>query len=178
MRLFELYKLNLPKEIETKKGLEILGISVKKDIQEEVLNEISMYLFDLKGVKKSGEVVFDYLKDYRYYFVDFLKLGIDLNKQDISWWEFDAILEGIFLQEHSTIGQVLAYRTYKKPQKSSKTSEEAEHNYYMSKKRQYALKQTPNIQKTEENIRLMMNRAKGVSSGNLERSDDLLTTQK
>ena len=44
----------------------------------------------------------------------FLKLGIDLNKQDISWWEFDNLLEGILLTENTAIGKVLGYRTYEK----------------------------------------------------------------
>ena len=178
MELFELFKNKFPKKFEIKKGLEILGIEVEEYLQEEVLNEISLYLFDNTISNKSGERIFDYNADFRYYYVDFLELGINLNKDNISWWEFDAILEGIFLQESSRIGQVITYRTYKKPSNNSRTNDELQHNYYMSKKRQYALKEKQNIKKIEENIRLMMSRAKEKSTTQPERSDDLLTTQK
>jgi hypothetical protein len=66
-------------------------------------------------------------------------LGIDLNKDDISWWQFDAILEGLFLDEHCSIGQVIAYRTYEKPSSNPKVSENKENRFYLDKKRQYAL---------------------------------------
>lgn len=180
MKLFSLFKMNFPKKFEIKKGLEILGIEIEEEYQEQILNEISNYLFKKQSSIGGGEKVFDYAEDYKYYYVDFLEVGqgIDLNKQDISWWEFDSILEGILLKENSIIGQVISYRTYKKPSKNSKTNEEIENNYYMSKKRQYALKNRYNKNDTEENIRLMMSRAKETSKNQSERSDDLSTMQK
>lgn len=36
-------------------------------------------------------------------------------------------------------GQVIQYRTYEKPPKNVKNSEEKQHKFYMEKKRQYAL---------------------------------------
>ena len=137
-----------------KKGLEILGLPNVNN-QETILNEIMEYLFNTK-IKSSGNKIFDLEHDYKYYYTDFKKLGIDLNKDKISWWEFDTLLEGILLQENSVIGKVLQYRTYEKPPKSYKTSEEKEHKFYMEKKRQYAL---PNPKSVENNLEKLWNYA-------------------
>ena len=55
------------------------------------------------------------IQDFKYYFNDFLDKGINLLRDDMSWLEFNMILDGIFLQEHSCIGKVIGYRTYEKP---------------------------------------------------------------
>ena len=68
-------------------------------------------------------------------------MGIDLNKQDVDWWQFDSLLEGIFLSKDSVIGQVIQYRTYEKPTNNIKSAEAKENKFYMEKKRQYALPQ-------------------------------------
>ena len=46
---------------------------------------------------------FDINYDYKNYFPDFLLYGINLNKDEVDWWEFNKILDGyIFsLQNHS-----------------------------------------------------------------------------
>lgn len=116
------------------KSMEILGI---KGLPINILDDIFNYVF--KNNKNTGKKVFDYEHDYKYYYYDFFKLGIDLNKNDISWWQFDSILEGLFLDTHSAIGQVIQYRTYQKPTKNYKASENKEHKFYMEKKRQYML---------------------------------------
>jgi len=131
--------MKLPQKYQVKYGLEILGIEVEEEYQETVLNEISLYLFDNSKTEQNGKKVFDFELDYKYYWVDFLEKGIDLNKDEISWWEFDAILGGLFLQEHSKIGKVIQYRTYKKPTKNNKVAEAEEHKFYLEKQRQYAL---------------------------------------
>lgn len=136
------------------KGLEILGLNVQ-DNKEIILNEITEYLFNTK-VKSTGNKVFDLELDFKYYYVDFKRLGIDLLKDNITWWEFDTILEGIFLLDNSAIGQALKYRTYEKPSKNYKTSEEKEHKFYMEKKRQYAL---PNPKSVENNLEKLWNYA-------------------
>jgi hypothetical protein len=84
-------------------------------------------------------------------------MGIDLNRDNISWWEFDTILEGIFLQEQSTIGKVIQYRTYEKPTGNYKTAEQKEHKYYMDKKRQYAL---PNPKSVDGGLERLYNYVK------------------
>jgi len=95
------------------------------------------YLFKFNDTKEKK--IFDLNLDYKYYYVDFLKFGIDLNEQDISWWKFDAILESIFLDENSTISKVVQFRTYKKPTKNNKQAEMDEHKAREKMKLKYAL---------------------------------------
>lgn len=130
--------------------LELLGISeIEQNEAEFVLDEVSKYIFNVNERHSSGEKTFDLELDYKYYFVDFLKLGINLNTDEISWWEFDAILEGLFLDENSNLSRMLAYRLYEKPPKNPKTQEEREHRFRMQMKRKYSL---PNKQKVEESL--------------------------
>jgi hypothetical protein len=151
MKLFRLFKANYPTKKEIKKGLEILGLEIEEEYQATVLNEISLYLFN-NSQKESGTKVFDFEHDYKYYWVDFFKKGINLNIDNISWWEFDAVLEGLFLEENSIISKVIQYRTYKKPTKNYKTAENEEHKYNMEKKRQYALPIEENQIKVENGL--------------------------
>lgn len=106
---------------------------------ELILNEISVYLFKMS--KQSGERFFDYDLDFKYYYHDFKERGIDLLKDNISWWEFDSCLEAILLKGGSTIGKVMEYRTYKRPSKVDKYNME-EVKYYEKKQREYRLPQT------------------------------------
>jgi len=149
--LFSLFSSKLSEPFKVKKGIEILGLEIDDKDKSFVLDEITKYIFNMNNTS-IGEKVFDLEQDYKYYYIDYLKLGIDLNKQDISWWEFDNLLEGIFLSKDSSIGQVLQYRTYEKPSKSSKTSEEKEHRFYMEKKRQYALKGNKTMENSLEKL--------------------------
>jgi len=114
------------------------NINISIETKEYLLDEVIKYLFDITQ-KSTEKKVFDYEHDFKYYFYDFLKLGINLNTDDVSWWEFDSILEGLFLDSHCSIGQVIQYRTYEKPSKNPKISEAKENKFYMDKKRQYAL---------------------------------------
>lgn len=124
------------------KCLNILGFNepILDETKMYILDEITKYIFNTSQTTKSSEKVFDYELDYKYYYCDFLKLGIDLNK-DIDWWKFDVILEGTFLSKDSVIGQVIQYRTYEKPTSNIKSAEAKENKFYMDKKRQYALPQ-------------------------------------
>lgn len=154
----------MPKKFKIKKGLEILGF--KKDISIDtksfILDEITKYIFNTSKCIKSKEKIFDLELDFKYYYCDFYKLGIDLNKDDISWWEFDALLEGIFLSKDSVIGQVIQYRTYKKPPKNVKTSEAQEHKFYMEKKKHYSL---PDKSSVEENLKKLWDYVKKKAGG-------------
>ena len=88
------------KENRIEECLEILGINdLRTEEQEIALNEIAGYIFDVSNKSNHSKKTFDLNLDYKYYFVDFLKYGINLNKQDIDWWEFDTILEAIFSLE-------------------------------------------------------------------------------
>jgi len=97
-----------------------------------------MYILETQ-TEKSTEKVFDLNYDYKYYFCDFMKIGINLNTDEISWWEFNSLLEGFFLDEKSTISTVLGYRTYKKPPNNPKTQESNQNRFYNEMKRKYAL---------------------------------------
>lgn len=147
LKLLKLFSTSFELKYKISKGLEILGIPDVEN-KEVVLDEIIKYIFNTKQ-NTVGDRVFDLEHDFKYYYTDFKKLGIDLNKDNISWFEFDILLEGIFLQENSAIGKVIQYRTYEKPPKNHKTSEEKEHKFYMEKKRQYAL---PNPKLVEDSL--------------------------
>lgn len=134
-----------------KKGVELLNLPKVKEA-EQLLDEVVKYIFNINNQNTSKEKIFDLEEDFKYYYVDFLKLGIDLNKDKITWWEFDTILEGIFLQESSVIGKVIGYRTYEKPPKSLKGSEEKEHRFYMEKKKHYSLKSDKKIEESFEKL--------------------------
>ena len=135
--------------------LELLGIDeIEPNEAEFVLDEVSKYIFNVNERHSNGEKTFDLELDYKYYFVDFLKLGINLNTDEISWWEFDAILEGLFLDENSNLSKMLAYRLYERPPKNIKTQEEREHRFRMQMKRKYSL---PSKIKIENNLERLFN---------------------
>lgn len=137
LKIFELMKKGSIDEV--KRSCNLLGIYDVTDEEYQILlDEITKYIFNTKE-QNSGEKTFDLNLDYKYYFVDFLKLGINLNKEDIPWWEFDSILESIFLDDKSTMSKVMSYRLYEKPSKSIKRQEIEEHKFMLKMKRKYAL---------------------------------------
>lgn len=139
MKLFHYFSSNNLLKIDL--CLETLNIYNLDDKDKEfVLDEICKYVFDIKKTHKNGKKVFDFEQDYKYYFVDFYEFGINLNKQDLDWWEFDSLLGAFMIKEDSIISKVIQYRTYEKPSKSIKTQEEKEHHYRMKMKQEYALK--------------------------------------
>lgn len=157
MELLHLYTLETTEDFNTDRALKILGLDldINKKTKEYILNEISLYIFENTNIAPSKEKIFDYNLDYKYYYCDFKDIGIDLNKDNISWWEFDTLLQGIFLKEKTVIGKVIEYRTYKKPTKNQKTAQVEEHKYYMERKRQFALPQKK--QNIDDNFNKMWN---------------------
>lgn len=150
LKIFELMKNGTVEDV--KECCYLLGINDLTDEEcQYVLNEITKYVFDMKE-QTSGECTFDLNLDYKYYFVDFLRLGINLNKQDISWWEFDSILEAIFLDDKSILSKVMSYRLYEKPSKNIKHQEAEEHKFRMKMKRKYALPLQVNSDKALEKL--------------------------
>ena len=132
---------------DVKESCKLLGLDgLSSNESEFILNEITKYVFDTKG-NNSGEKTFDLNLDYKYYFVDFLRLGINLNKDEISWWEFDSILEGLFLDENSTLSKMMSYRLYEKPPNNPKKQEQMEHQFRMKMKAKYALPNEDNSNK-------------------------------
>ena len=135
--MFRLFEENDPFRVE--KSLKLFNLEVESN-KEYILKEIAKYIFNPKSGKSStSERNFDLNYDYKYYFVDFLRLGINLNKQDIDWWEFDNILNGIMLDDNSAISKVIGYRTYKKPSNSMKTQQEEHHRFMLKQKEKYRL---------------------------------------
>jgi hypothetical protein len=152
--------MNLPEKFKTKKGLEILGIKKKlnDDTREYLLGIISDYIFEQSN-RPSGKKTFDVELDYEYYFPDFLKYNVNLNKNDIPWWEFNSILGAIFLDENSNLSKVLDFRSYQKPSKNTKSSENELHLFRMKMKKLYSLpNECGSLEDTENNIRLLMQR--------------------
>ena len=116
LRIFNLFETENPQRI--KKSLQILGI---ENINNEayILDEITKYLFDVNG--------------------------INLNKDDIDWWEFTKILDAILLDENSNMHKVMEYRNYEKPIKSQKARENIKHQQMIKLKNKYALPQRNEI---------------------------------
>ena len=88
--------------------------------------------------------------DYKNYFPDFLKYGINLNKEDIDWWEFNKILDAIMIDENSNMHRVMEYRNYEKPVENEKTRKTLRHQQMMKLKQQYALPATANEEGAEK----------------------------
>ena len=121
-------------------SLKILGID-KVDNPDLVLDEIAKYIFDVSEQtgSSSKKKTFDINYDYKFYFSDFLKYGINLNKEDIDWWEFNRILDAILLDDNSNMSKVMSYRLYEKPPKNIKTQENIRHQNMLKLKRKYSL---------------------------------------
>lgn len=153
MKIFDLMKIGGKEEIS--KSVNLLGIN---DLPEEeqviILDEVVKYVFDTNQRHSTENITFDLNLDYKYYFVDFLSIGsgINLNTDDISWWEFDAILESLFLNDNSVLSKMLNYRLYEKPPKNPKTQEEREHKFRMKMKRKYSLPFQENPEKGLEKL--------------------------
>lgn len=135
-----------PEKFKIAQALDLFGIKHDYDYetQQFLLNEISEYLFDVsvKGTKSSARI-FDYNLDFKYYYMDFLKYGVDLLEQKVSWHKFNLILGEIMLMNGTRMSEVLEARTYERPPKykNSEAIDQAEHKYKMERKKQYSLPQ-------------------------------------
>lgn len=139
MKIFESAKENTQDSIE--KSLKILGVNgLSPQEQISVLDEITKYIFDINQKHSSSEKTFDFYYDYGYYFPDFIeKYGINLNKDEVSWWEFDKLLDWCFRDKNSSLYNHMDFRMYKKPSKNQKTAEAEEHKYRMKMKQIHSL---------------------------------------
>ena len=145
LKIFELMKVGSIEDV--RESCRLLGINDLSDSDAQIiLDEVTKYVFDTKN-SKSGKKTFDLNLDYKYYFVDFLRLGINLNKDDISWWEFDSILEGLFLDDNSILSKMMSYRLYEKPPNNPKKQEQMEYQFRMKMKAKYALSNEENSNK-------------------------------
>ena len=152
MKIFELAKENTQESIG--KSLQILGVNgLSPQEQIGVLDEITKYIFDINQKHSSSEKTFDFYYDYGYYFPDFIeKYGINLNKDEISWWEFDKLLDWCFRDKTSSLYNHMDFRMYKKPSKNPKTAEAEEHKYRMKMKQIHSLPIKTNPQKSLEKL--------------------------
>ena len=139
MKILELGKESNSKNIE--ESLNLLGINgLSSEEQYIVLDEIIKYVFDINQKQSSKEKTFDFYYDYGYYFPDFVeKYGINLNTDDISWWEFDKLLDWCFRDKNSSLYNHMDFRLYEKPPKNNKTIEANEHKYRMKMKQIHSL---------------------------------------
>lgn len=138
MKVFDILDSNLSQEIKYFLLYEQFFKAQENDIEfcEFIVEKILDYLFENKT--SSTKPTMNYKKDYRLIWDSFLsKRGIDLNKVDINWWEFNSILEGLMLEGGSPIVKVVEYRTMKMP-KSTKYNKE-EIDFYKKMKQEYAL---------------------------------------
>ena len=154
MKILELGKESTSENIE--ESLKLLGIDdLNPNEQCVVLDEIVKYVFDTNQKHSSKEKTFDFYYDYGYYFPDFIeKYGINLNKDDISWWEFDKLLDWCFRDKNSSLYNHMEFRMYKKPPKSPKTSEAEEHKYRIKMKQIHSL---PSDETSEKGLEKLWN---------------------
>lgn len=84
------------------------------------LDGLMDYIFTSRFIptsSKSGVRQFDYLKDYDLLYAIFRKdYGINLQTDNLQWWEFTFILEEIMLGDNS-LTRRMGFRAYKEPKK-------------------------------------------------------------
>lgn len=74
-----------------------LNIEVSNLFVSKFLNYI---LKDDRGTSQGGVSTFDHIEDYRYVYPSFKQLyNVDIEKDDLKWWEYIYMLEGCFSQE-------------------------------------------------------------------------------
>ena len=76
--------------------------------------------------------------------------NIDLNKDDISWIEFQNLLHGVLLEGVGSLCKVMEYRTYEKPPEGRNAAKQIEQKQHMQRMK---LKSLYRIRKTEEQQR-------------------------
>lgn len=113
------------------------------DNYQKILDNVIDYILGT-DTNSNPDRIIDIEQDYRYIWSAFMtEAHINLNKDNLDWWEFITLLEGILLKGENTYTKVLGYRTYKKPLKNFKQAEAMEHKRNLELKQQYALKKSP-----------------------------------
>lgn len=135
-----MFSSKFPEEFKVKKSLEILGIVDNFSFEEQnfILNEISEYIFDVSVKQAKGAKIFDYNLDFKYYFLDFKKLGIDLLDDKVNWFKFNMILNELIYIKDTRINEIIGYRVYD----NQDILDQERHNYNMKLKEQYSLPNT------------------------------------
>ena len=95
---------------------------------------------DARGTSEGGKSNFDHVKDYRYVYPSFKQLyNIDLNHEDITWWEYKMMLEGCLFND-CMLSRVIDIRTKKIPPKADQETKAS----ISSLKHKYMLRQENN----------------------------------
>ena len=113
---------------------DILKLSTNYDI-----NVVLNYIFKNKwgSGSGSGEKVFCYFADYDLVWYEFKKnLNIDLNKDEMGWWEFMSTLEALMLTKNS-LSKRIGYRCTKIPIRNKDNNEQVD--FLVSMKNKYTL---------------------------------------
>lgn len=89
------------------------------NVTQGIAEQIVRYLFtDVRGTSTEGKKNFDHNQDYRYIVPSFMQLyGINLERDDITWYEYKTMLEGCFLNP-CTLSKVIGFRTMELPKDS------------------------------------------------------------
>jgi hypothetical protein len=93
--------------------------------------------------KQDYSVIWDTLKAHR---------GVDLNKDDISWIEFQHLLHGTLLEGVGGLCKVLEYRSYEKPpegKNAAKQMERKQHEHRMKMKSLYRIRKSERDERAE-----------------------------
>ena len=107
------------------------------DFKNIHIEQVFAYLFhDSRGKSKGGKSNFDNILDYRYVYQSFKQVyNVDLNKDDITWWEYSSMLEGCFNTE-CMLSTVIKYRDMTIPPKASEENKQS----ILSLKHKYMLR--------------------------------------
>jgi len=93
--------------------------------------------------KQDYSVIWDTIKTHR---------NVDLNKDDISWIEFQHMLHGVLLEGLGSLCKVLEFRSYEKPpegKNAGKIMEQKQHMYRVKMKALYRIRKTEDQQRVE-----------------------------
>lgn len=118
-----------------------VALSLPDSFTDAHIAQVLDYLFkDKRGHIESGKSNFDNVLDYRYVYSSFRQVyNVDLNKEELTWWEYSAMLEGCFNAD-CLIATVAKYRNMKIPPKAKEKEKKA----IMNLKHKYMLRTEDN----------------------------------
>jgi hypothetical protein len=114
----------------------------------------TVYSPEESGAEGTGaDQPIDYRQDYSVIW-DTIKAhrNIDLNKDEVSWIEFQHMLHGVLLEGVGSLCKVLEFRSYEKApegKNAAKRIEQQQHMYRMKMKTFYRIRKTEDQQRVE-----------------------------
>jgi hypothetical protein len=107
---------------------------------------------DNKGKPVTDQSI-DYKQDYSVIWDTFkAHRNVDLNKDDISWIEFQNMLHGVLLEGVGSLCKVLEYRSYEKAPEGKNAAKQMEHKQHMHRMKMksfYRIRKTKQQQRAE-----------------------------